>query len=288
MRSMSVEPHARHAPFSTISWMQSPQATQTPSFRSVCGHTWRSSAVGEATPDHGTTARQTVYQRRMTVDHLSTREGYDRWAEVYDTDGNPLIALEEPQVDLLLGDVTGLAVADIGCGTGRHALRLAGRGARVTAVDFSEQMLARAKAKPGADAITFFCHDLTHGLPLDDASFDRVTCGLVVDHIADLAGLFGELGRIVHPGGIVVVSVMHPAMMLKGVQARFTDPTTGRETRPASHPNQISDYVRAAVAVGLTIAHVSEHAVDDTLAARLPRAQKYLGWPMLFLLGLRR
>jgi ubiquinone/menaquinone biosynthesis C-methylase UbiE len=269
--------------------MQSPQATQTPSVRTVCGHARSFSAkVGEATPDHGTTAPQTVYQRRMTVDHLSTREGYDRWAEIYDTDGNPLIALEEPQVDLLLGDVTGLAVADIGCGTGRHALRIAGRGARVTAVDFSEQMLAKAKAKPGAEAITFVCHDLAHGLPLADASFDRVTCGLVVDHIGDLAGLFGELGRIVRPDGIVVVSVMHPAMMLKGVQARFTDPSTGRETRPASHANQISDYVRAAVRVGLRIAHISEHAVDDTLAAQLPRAQKYLGWPMLFLLGLRR
>ncbi len=223
----------------------------------------------------------------MSVDHLSTREGYDRWAEVYDTDGNPLIALEEPEVDRLLGDVAGLAVADIGTGTGRHAIRLADAGARVTAVDFSEQMLARARAKAGARDITFVCHDLTHGLPMVDASFDRVVCGLVVDHIADLAGLFGELKRIARPDGIIAVSVMHPAMMLKGVQARFTDPATGRETRPASHPNQLSDYVRAAVTAGLSIAHISEHAVDVALAARLPRAHKYLGWPMLFLLGLR-
>lgn len=280
MRSMSVEPHARQAPFSTISWTQSPQATQIPSSRTGCWH-------GEATPHHGTTGRRTVYQRRMTVDHLSTREGYDRWAEVYDTDGNPLIAMEEPEVDRLLGDVSGRAVADIGCGTGRHALRLAAQGARVTAVDFSEQMLAKARTKPGAGAITFVCHDLAHGLPLADASFDRVVCGLVVDHIGDLAGLFGEMRRVVRPDGIVVVSVMHPAMMLKGVQARFTDPATGRETRPASHANQISDYVRAAAAAGLRIAHISEHAVDAALAAELPRAQKYLGWPMLFLLGLR-
>src|SRR5271170_4678065 len=84
------------------------------------------------------------------VDLLSTKEGYDRWADIYDGDDNPLVALEEPWVDKLLGDVNGLKVADIGCGTGRHALRLAAAGAIVQAVDFSEGMLARAQAKAGA------------------------------------------------------------------------------------------------------------------------------------------
>lgn len=227
----------------------------------------------------------------MTVDHLSTKEGYDRWAEVYDTDGNPLIAMEEPEVDRLLGDIVGLAVADIGTGTGRHAVRLAAAGARVTAVDFSEEMLKKARAKAGASGlgigIGFVCHDLTQGLPMADGAFDRVVCGLVVDHIGDLAGLFGEMKRIARADAMIVVSVMHPAMMLKGVQARFTDPATGRETRPASHANQISDYVRAAVRAGLRIVEISEHAVDAGLAERLPRARKYVGWPMLFVLGLR-
>src|SRR5579862_4366785 len=54
------------------------------------------------------------------IDILSTRDGYDRWAEIYDGEGNPLVAMEEPWVDKLLGDVRGLAVADIGCGTGRQ------------------------------------------------------------------------------------------------------------------------------------------------------------------------
>src|SRR5262245_21728922 len=146
---------------------------------------------------------------------LSTREGYDRWAEVYDGEGNPLVALEEPLLDRLLGDVRGLAVADIGCGTGRHALRLAAAGARVSAVDFSEEMLRRARAKPGAEAIDFRAYDLAEPLPFADQSFDRVVCGLVVDHIRDLAGLFGEMRRVCRPGGFVVVSTMHPALMLR-------------------------------------------------------------------------
>ena len=69
---------------------------------------------------------------------LSTQEGYDRWAEIYDAEQNPLISLEEPEVDRLLGDVAGLDIVDVGCGTGRHALRLAARGANVVGVDFSD------------------------------------------------------------------------------------------------------------------------------------------------------
>ncbi len=221
------------------------------------------------------------------IDHLSTQEGYDRWSEIYDTEDNPLIALEEPRVAELLGDLVGLAVADIGCGTGRHALRMAAAGAQVTALDFSEGMLARARAKPGAERVSWMRHDLARTLPLPDRSFDRVICGLVLEHIADLPLLFAEMGRICRPGGAVVVSAMHPAMMLRGIQARFTDPATGRETRPRSHPNQISDFVMAAVGAGLRIDHVSEHAVGEDVAARMPRAVKYLGWPMLFVMRLR-
>lgn len=231
-----------------------------------------------------------THSQLTRIDHLPTREGYDRWAEIYDGEGNPLVAMEEPHVDALMGEVRGLCVLDLGCGTGRHTVRLAARGANVTAVDFSEGMLARAREKVGDGKVRFIAHDLATPLPLPDQSFDRVLCGLVLDHIADLRRVFGEMRRLCRPagvGGAIVVSIMHPAMMLRGVQARFTDPATGRETRPASVANQISDYVMAAINAGLSIDHLSEHAVDDELARRVPRAEKYLGWPLLLMMRLR-
>lgn len=220
------------------------------------------------------------------AEDVPTRVGYDRWAAIYDADLNPLVALEEPWMDRLLGDVRGLTVLDVGCGTGRHAVRLAAAGAVVTAIDFSEAMLEAARRKPGADAITFQVHDLAAPLPFPAGSFDRVICGLVVDHIADLGMLFREMHRVCRPAGCVVVSSFHPAMMLRGVQARFRDPASGREIRPASVPHQLSDYVMAATRASFALDHLSEHAVDEELAARNERARRYLGWPMLLLMRL--
>jgi len=220
------------------------------------------------------------------TDVLPTREGYDRWAEVYDDEDNALIALEERLLPPLLGDVRGLSIADIGCGTGRHSLRLAEQGGHVTGVDFSNGMLDVARSRPGAEAVTFIEHDLGESLPLADASFDRVLCCLVAEHITDLPAFFLELKRIVRPDGFILISDMHPAMMLKGIQARFTDPKTGRDTRPQSAGNQISDYVTAVARAGLHFDHISEHAVDGALAKKSPRAAKYLGWPMLLLIRL--
>ncbi len=76
--------------------------------------------------------------------------------------------------------------------------------------------------------------------------------------------------------------------MLRGVQARFYHPVTGDRTQLASEPHQISDYVMAAVRAGLAIEHIGEYAVPESLAAQLPRAEKYIGWPMLFLMKLSR
>src|SRR5882762_2267136 len=82
-------------------------------------------------------------EAKHAMEVVSTVSGYDRWSEVYDADENPLIVLEEKHISPLVGSVAGLKVADIGCGTGRHALKLAAAGAHVTAVDFSQEMLNR-------------------------------------------------------------------------------------------------------------------------------------------------
>ena len=226
----------------------------------------------------------------MPVDHdplRGVRDGYDRWARVYDHDVNPLPALEEPHVREALGDVGGCDIVDLGCGTGRHTEWLARAGARVTAVDFSQKMLERARRKVSAAEVHFVLHDLHDPLPLENASFDAVVSGLVLEHLRDPDGFFREARRVLRPRGRAVVSAMHPAMFLRDSRARFTDPDTGQVVAPGSLPHRLGDFVMAAVRAGFTLDGVDEYAPDAEFVMRFPRAERYLGWPMLVVLAMR-
>ena len=223
-----------------------------------------------------------------TTDPLAgVRDGYDRWARVYDHDANPLPALEEPHVRAALADVRGLDVVDLGCGTGRHTAWLAAAGARVTAVDFSGGMLASARRKVDPAAVRFVVHDLHEPLPVGEASFDAALSGLVLEHLRDLPAFFRETRRVLRPGGRAVVSAMHPAMFLRESRARFTDPDTGAIEAPGSLHYRFGEVVMAAVGAGFALEDVGEHAPDADFARRFPRAARYVGWPMLLVLALR-
>ena len=163
-------------------------------------------------------------------DIVPTREGYDRWSVVYDGDGNPLIALEEPQVERMLGDARGLRIADVGTGTGRHAVRLANAGAMVTALDFSRGMLKQARAKVGADHVSFVVADCAAQLPLRDGAFDRVVCALLADHVQSLDSLLSELARICSKDGFIVFTTVHPTMHLLGGERASTIPKRAKRS----------------------------------------------------------
>jgi malonyl-CoA O-methyltransferase len=135
--------------------------------------------------------------------------------------------------------------------------------------------------------VRFQVHDLHQSLPFEASTFDRVVSGLVLEHLRDLRLVFAEAKRVLKPGGIAVVSAMHPAMFLRGAFARFTDPGSGEKVAPGSVPYPIGEFVMAAVRGGFALEDVVERAPDAEFALRLPRAEKYVGWPMLVVLTLR-
>ena len=234
-------------------------------------------------------AAEVAYYRQVPSDVpeliVPTRQGYDRWSQVYDNDGNPLVALEEPEVIRMMGQVRRLTIANVGTGTGRHALRFASAGARVIGLDFSIGMMERARAKPYADRIAFICADCLR-LPLPGASFDRVISGLVAEHVPALEQYLAELGRSCRRGGFVIVTTPHPAMNLAGVRARFDDPVGGTKVYPAGREYGISDFVKAARQTGLVFDEMVERAMPSEIAATHPRAGRYLNWPMLLAMRL--
>jgi len=94
---------------------------------------------------------------------------------------------------------------DLASGTGDialEALRL-DPGARVTAADFSLEMMRVGRRRPGGGRIAW-CGADALALPFADASFDAVTSGYLLRNVADRAGAFREQTRVVRPGGRVV------------------------------------------------------------------------------------
>ncbi len=97
-------------------------------------------------------------------------------------------------------------IVDMATGTGDVALTLSRRipGVRVTGLDLSEGMLAKAREKAGSEAVVFRQADcLVTGLA--DESADAVTVAYGVRNFADIAAGYREMMRILRPGGSVFV-----------------------------------------------------------------------------------
>jgi 2-polyprenyl-3-methyl-5-hydroxy-6-metoxy-1,4-benzoquinol methylase len=103
----------------------------------------------------------------------------------------------------------GMNVLDIGCGIGQHAIRLAKRGCRVVAADFSADRVRAAAAnirRQGFESqIDVRNEDLVAGLSFADATFDGVLCWGVLMHVPELTLAMHELVRVTRPGGRIFV-----------------------------------------------------------------------------------
>jgi malonyl-CoA O-methyltransferase len=211
-------------------------------------------------------------------EELPVQAGYAAWAPLYDDDGNPLIALEGPAVRAWFGPVAGRRALDVGCGTGRHTLALVEAGAAaVVALDLTPEMIARARAKLAGAPVQWLYSALPGPLPLPDATFDLAVLGLVAEHVADIAGALSEVARVLVPGGRCVLSALHPDRTAAGDRARFIDPMSGLRRPIATVHRTADDYLDAARSAGMELLGASALAVPAELAARLPRAGRYVG-----------
>ena len=108
----------------------------------------------------------------------------------------------------LLGDVAGLRVLDLGCGSGRNAVLTALKGATVTGIDISRSLLAVAAARAAANdatAKTRFVAASAHCLPFASESFD-IVFGVAILHHLDLPLVSREVNRVLTIGGRAVFS----------------------------------------------------------------------------------
>ncbi len=231
----------------------------------------------------------------IELDSYEINDGYDIWSQSYDGP-NPAIEAEEPIVHRLLSHIQPGVALDVACGTGRHVAFLDSCGHSVIGVDANASMLDVARAKvPRAE----FRMGEFVALPVADATVDVITCSLALTHIPELAPAIREMARVLKPGGIVVLSDIHPHQSALSGVAMFKHPgATGLQFSYVDnlyHP--VSEYVMAFVAAGLAIEVCEEVVFDEALLQRTTPAyqfapesvvQAFIGMPFLLIWQLRK
>lgn len=138
----------------------------------------------------------------------SSAQAYALVAQQYDSQLNPLLALEERIALPLLPSITGKCVLDVGCGTGRWLAKLMELApGTLWGVDPSPEMLSVAAAKVGDSAqVSVAC---ATDLPVEDGAVDLVMCSFVASYIEDISALARELRRVCRAEATVLLTDVH-------------------------------------------------------------------------------
>lgn len=153
---------------------------------------------------------------------------FDVHAPAYDD--NVFTKNTEVEVGFLLDVLQpgpGAEILDVGCGTGRHTVALAGRGYRVTGIDLSSSMLSRAReaARAAGVEVNWVCGDATRfSIP---GRFDAALClcegafgllGREDDPIGQPLSILSNICLSLKPGGKVLFTVLNGAAMIRRYQ----------------------------------------------------------------------
>ena len=151
-----------------------------------------------------------------TLQPEGVRTMFDRIAPVYDVMNHVMtVGLDRRWRRLTAQAVVqpGARVLDACCGTGDLAIADEREGGIVTGLDFSAEMLVRARRK--SDTIEWVQGDML-ALPYADGSFDVATVGFGVRNVADLEAGLLELRRVLRPGGrLAILEITQPTGPLK-------------------------------------------------------------------------
>jgi 2-polyprenyl-3-methyl-5-hydroxy-6-metoxy-1,4-benzoquinol methylase len=120
--------------------------------------------------------------------------------------------LIEPIQLKLLDIKPGDSILDLACGNGQFARKMAEFGAKVTAVDFSEQLISIAKSK-SSHQIDYQVIDLANKAELEKLpthSFDAVVCTMALMDMENIDVLINRLPKLLTKNGRFVFSILHP------------------------------------------------------------------------------
>jgi SAM-dependent methyltransferase len=203
--------------------------------------------------------------------------------------------LNRPALLSLMPPLKGLHVLDAGCGTGWFTDYFANQGATVTALDISEQMVERTKARlevvnptanvtkegvsdlpPRVPTANVIQANLAEPLKLEPASFDLILSSLTLQYLESWSLTFTEFNRILKPSGILIFSVHHPFEEFKlSGENYFATEERKRNGGQVSFRRSLSSMTETLYQRGFVIERVLEPLPDAAYAETDP--QGYAG-----------
>jgi ubiquinone/menaquinone biosynthesis C-methylase UbiE len=169
---------------------------------------------------------------------------------------------------ILLAPIPFDNVLEIGCGTGKNTVWLIEKAKMVTAIDLSDEMLAKAKEKITSHKVQFIQADITFPWRFIDKQYDLVSFSLVLEHIHNLDHIFNEASRSLKEGGHLYIGELHPYKQYSGTKARF-DTDEGQQVVEC-FDHHISDFVQTAKKHGLVPVDLNEF-FDNNEGTEIPR-----------------
>jgi len=123
--------------------------------------------------------------------------------------------LNNPATFKLIGDIKGKRVLDLACGEGYNTRILAKKGAKVTGVDLSKNMIELAREKEATQnlGITYIASDAAHMKDLPNNHFDLATCFMSLQDIEHLKDAVSEVARVLKNNGRFIFSIPHPCFV---------------------------------------------------------------------------
>lgn len=115
--------------------------------------------------------------------------------------------LKDPQSP---SSLTGLSIADIGCGGGLVAEPLARLGGTITGIDASEKNIAIAQTHAkGSDLSIDYQATTAEALASQGKQYDVVLALEIIEHVADVPAFLDAISALVRPSGILIVTTLN-------------------------------------------------------------------------------
>ncbi len=209
---------------------------------------------------------------------VDVRTGYGEWVGTYEQTVEDAmdLALLERLTSVSWEDVS--RAVDLGCGTGRTAAWLRGRGvSAIDGVDATPEMLEVARERGVHERLV--AGDVS-ATGLEANAYDLAIACLVDEHLAEIGPLYGEAWRLVEPCGTFVLVGFHPHFIMASGMPTHFETEDGECVAIETHVHLLSEHVMSGVGAGWTLVELAERVVDDEWVALKPSWARFRGHPV--------